>query len=240
MAARGVIQSFVAFWSSVAGSIDWSAVKDALNSTFCTSLIGALAGAFAGATAAQRLAERGKAHEELLKEIRNTNAATAIAFGICNNALSLKKQYVKGLKEQYIKQLTELDEFNTKIFTGEIKKGESFWYEANLQLIQPPLLLIDTLQTLMFERLSIIGRPLHTLQALVSSVQTVNDSLTKRNELIEWYKSMYDGDNDGLAPYYFGQYDGKGKINKEYPSVINAIYTSTDNTIFYSHCLGPA
>src|SRR5689334_19372520 len=58
-------------------------------------------GAFAGAYGAQIITERSKLREELTKEIRNTNAAISISFGICNFLLSMKHQHVKDLKEKY-------------------------------------------------------------------------------------------------------------------------------------------
>jgi hypothetical protein len=65
--------------------------KDFFNSVFFTAIAGSLAGAFAGARAAQRIAEKTRNKEELLREIRNTNAATMVAFGVCNSLISGQK-----------------------------------------------------------------------------------------------------------------------------------------------------
>src|ERR1700761_3778509 len=71
------------------------------NSNFFTAVAGALAGAFGGAWAAQRIAESSKLRDELVKEIRNTNAAASILYGIANAHLGLKKQFVKALYDNY-------------------------------------------------------------------------------------------------------------------------------------------
>jgi hypothetical protein len=81
---------------AVAGGLTFNAVAATapgildLNSNLFTSLIGALAGAFAGAYGGQLIVERSKTRDELLKEMRNTNAAIMLAFGMCNTALSLR------------------------------------------------------------------------------------------------------------------------------------------------------
>jgi hypothetical protein len=96
-----VAQSISWCWSSIVDVIRWEDAKGFFNSAFTTSLLGSLAGAFAGAVAAQRIVERGKRREELLSEIRNTNAAIVLAFGVCNLYLTLKKQSVKAMGESY-------------------------------------------------------------------------------------------------------------------------------------------
>jgi len=78
----------------------WLDVKDFFNSVFFTAIAGSLAGAFAGALAARRMADKTRNREELLKEIRATNAAIMLAFGICNYHLSIKKQHIKSLKTE--------------------------------------------------------------------------------------------------------------------------------------------
>lgn len=76
----------------------WPDAKDFFNSAFFTAIFtaiaGSFAGAFAGAVAAQRIADKTRNKDELLKEIRATNAATMIAFGVCNSILLAKKQHI--------------------------------------------------------------------------------------------------------------------------------------------------
>src|SRR5690349_5606621 len=86
----------------------WHAAEGFLSSVFFTSVVGALAGAFAGAYGGQLIVERGKARDQLLAEIRNTNSAITIAFSVCNTLLSLKGQHLKRLKEEYDDQRREV------------------------------------------------------------------------------------------------------------------------------------
>jgi hypothetical protein len=73
----------------------WPSVKEFLNSNFFRALIGSGAGPGVGAWVAQRIVARGREREELLAEIRNTNAATVGALSISNTFLAIKKQHVK-------------------------------------------------------------------------------------------------------------------------------------------------
>jgi hypothetical protein len=83
----------------------WQPIEAFFNSAFFaalfTAIAGSMAGAFWGAYGGQRIVERGKQREELLTEIRNTNATIMVAVGICNSFLGIKRQNVKPLKDLY-------------------------------------------------------------------------------------------------------------------------------------------
>lgn len=235
MTTTEVAKSICSSWSSL--GVNWEFIKSFSNSAFFTSLLGALAGAFAGATAAQRIAERSKHREELLREMRNTNAAIALAFGVCNTFLTLKKQYVESLKESYDVQKAALLEFNRKRNTGEIQRDVAFEFQADLQTLQPQALPMDTLRVVVFERLSVVGRPLNLVVTLTQTVQCLEESLAKRNTLIEGYKIEFAKDTQRIAPLYFGLPYGEGHINLDYPGTIDAIYNQTDDGIFFGNLL---
>lgn len=99
----------------------WETLKSFGNSAFTTSLVGALAGAYFGARFGQRVAERSKVRDDLVKEIRNVHAATALSFGIVNGMLELKKQHVAQLKSSHNDDLQRHQEYMAKRETGEIQ-----------------------------------------------------------------------------------------------------------------------
>lgn len=215
----------------------WPSLKNFANSAFALSLLGSLTGAFAGAAAAQRIAECSKYREELLREIRNTNAAIALAFGVCNSLLALKKQHVKNLKECYDAQRVAALEFTRKHKAGEIQRDVAFEFQADLQTLQVQSLPMDTLQAVVFERLSIIGRPLSLVVTLAQTVHSLEESLAKRNTLIEGYKTEFAEDTQRFAPLYFGLPYDEGHVNLDYPGTIDAIYSQTDDGIFFGNLL---
>lgn len=214
-------------------NIQWEDVKAFFNSVFFTAIAGSLAGAFAGAYGAQRIAEKGKNRDELLKEIRNTNAAIMVVFGVCNSLLSVKKQHVKSLKETFESQKAALLDFQNKRQLGQISREKKFEFKADLQTLSLPKLPIDILQTQVFEKLSLMGRPLGLATTLSQTVHSLSTSLEKRNQLIESYKLV---NPPFSAALYFGL-ENDGQINQDYPSVIDAIYNQTDDGIFFSQLL---
>jgi gas vesicle protein len=216
--------------------VSWADMKTFANSAFTTSLLGALAGAFAGATAAQRIAERSKYREELLHEIRNTNAAIALAYGICESFLALKKQHVKNLKEGYDTQKADALEFLQKCEKGE-NKDEVFRFQADMQTLQAQTLPMDSLRSVVFERLSIVGRPLNLVVTLSQTAQCLEDSIERRNALIEGYKAGGGKDSQRFVELYFGLPYGEGHINLDYPGTVDAIYSQTDDGIFFGKLL---
>ena len=191
-----------------------------------------MAGAFAGAYGAQRIAEKSKLRDQLLKDIRGTNTAIMLAFGICNSLLSIKEQHVKPLKENFDTQKIALLDHEQKLNLGLISEDEKFHYTANFQTLSLPPLPVDILQTQVFEKLSVTGRPINLLTTLSQTVHNLSSSLAMRNQQIEIYKAK-DG---ATAAEYFGL-QLEGHINQIYPSLINAIYQQTDDGIFFSHLL---
>ena len=210
----------------------WSEFKEFFNSVFFTAIAGSLAGAFAGAYGAQRIAEKAKYREQLLKEIRGTNTAIMLAFGISNSLLSLKKQHTKTLKESFDSQKTALLDHKQKRESGLISKDTEFHFKADLQTLSLPPLPVDILQTQAFEKLSIEGRPISLVTTLSQTVHSLDTALSMRNQQIEIYKK-----NNGVTPAEYFGLPIDGQINEIYPSLVNAIFQYTDDGIFFSHLL---
>jgi len=212
-------------------------LKDFFNSVFFTAIAGSLAGAFAGAYAAQRIAEKGKSRDELLKEIRNTNAAIMVAFGICNTLLALKKQHIKKLKENYDAQKADLLAFHEKRRSGQIDKDSVFNIQVDFQHLSQSQFPSDILQNQVFEKMSVGGRPLSLVTTLSQTVHSLNLFLEKRNQLIDTYKASAPIPTEILVPLYFGLPSKGGHVNEEYPNALTAIYDLTDDGIFFSQLL---
>lgn len=211
----------------------WGDAKDFFNSTFFTSVIGAFFASFAGAYGAQQLAEKTKARDRLTAEIRDTNAATNVAFSLCNALLSIKGQHVRRLKEDLHSQRLALEEHNKKLAAGKLAPGTQFHFTADLELLSLPPLPIDVLQKIVFERLSLIGRPLNLATVLGQTLHELTSSLRHRNELIAGYKS---GQVRFSAECYFGLPQGDS-VDRDYPSTVDGIFSQTDDGIFFSQLL---
>jgi hypothetical protein len=166
----------------------WLEIKEFFNSVFFTAIAGSLAGAFAGAYGAQLIAEREKYREQLLKEIRGANTAIMLSFGICNSLLGVKKQHVKTLKEDFDNQKKTLLEFIKQRELGLINSQQEFHYKADFQTLSLPPLPLDILNTQVFEKITLTGRPISLTTTLTQTVHNLSESLAMRNKQIEIYK----------------------------------------------------
>jgi hypothetical protein len=208
----------------------WPTVKDFFNSGFFTAIVASFAAAFAGARAAQLIAEKRRNRDELLKEIRVTNAATMVAFGICNTLLSAKQQHIKPIKTHFDQQRASTRQAIAKQQSGQAGMVE---FHADFRTLPILTLPLSILQSQVFEKLSLHGRPIALLTTLIQSVDGLNTAIEKRNQLVEFYKASSLPPNRLLALYFGFPFNG-GQVNQEYPDSIGAIYAQTDDGIFFS------
>ncbi len=215
--------------------VTWENVKAFGNSNFFVALVASAAGAFAGAYTAQRIAERSKVRDELVKEIRHTNAAIMLSFNICNSMLALKKQHVKRLKETFDSSKNEALAY---LRDKNRPANMAFAFKADLgSLPTPSRQPTDALQRQVFDNLSAGGRPLSLVTALIDVVGLLSGVIEKRNQLIERFRATSAETNPDFPSLYFGLPYGGGNVNLEYATSVDAIYSYTDDAIFFSHLL---
>ncbi|TXH90629.1 MAG: hypothetical protein E6Q78_02265 [Rhodoferax sp.] len=202
-----------------------------------TSLVGALAGAFAGARAAQRVAERAKESDNLLAQLRATNAALTVAFTICNSFIQLKKQHIRPLRVSFTTQLAELQEFHRQRNAGEIPREQPFQFLADLRSVQLPLMPVEVLQRLVFDKLSVTGRPLALAASIADTIDSVQGLMQKRTELVNQFRAIPPGGQGLTVALYFGLPYGDGRVSTEYKDTLEGLFSQIDNGIFFSELL---
>jgi hypothetical protein len=208
----------------------WPSIEKFFDSGFFTAIVGSFAAAYAGARAAQLIAEKTRNKDEVLREIRVTNATTMVAFGICNTLLSAKKQHIKSLKDQFDAQRASIREALAKQQQAQ-SQTSVVEFHADYRILPALALPLPILQAQIFEKLSLHGRPIALVTTLIQSMDGLNAAIVKRNELVESYKKSSMPHNQLLA-LYFGFSFG-GQVNQEYPDLLDAIYKQTDDGIFF-------
>jgi len=207
-----------------------------LTATFAVAIASASIGAFAGAWAAQRIAAAKKSKDDLILEIRNTNAAVSIAFDIFQTYISLKDQFVQPFKKNYAaekKRHTDFLELQIAA-TGTLDVLE---FEMNFQTLPVSYMPIQRLQDIMFEKLSVVGSPLILISVLAKVVDAFATLIEQRNQLINDYKDNPILDETKKAHFYFGTQDADGHIDKSYSNFIDDIYKLNDDGIMYCKLL---
>ena len=220
------------FYDVVTLIVNW--VWQLLNSNFFTALAGALAGAL-GATWIVYRIDRNR---RLREEIRSTNAAIMVAFGITISYCAVKDQLVKHLKDDFDTQRTRLEAFQVAKKKGSIPPELPFEYEANFQTIMPVPVTVEVLRKLLFEKISVVGRPLTLIATLSQCIDGLNTSLEQRNEIIEKFKANHPESPAVSASIYFGIPSEDGHVDTRYPDSVRAISAQTDDCIFFSKLLG--
>lgn len=198
------------------------------------SFFGALAGASAGAWGAQRVIERTRRREELLREIRNTNAAVMVAFTIANTALGMKSQLVKPMADRFRADLEELRKHLAAPQASGAPKAK-FSFQADLQGFLAPSFPVDTLKTLVFDRISAYGKALSLVPLIENASIGLSRSIEERRSLIADFKK-YPMD-DAWALRYFGEKSPSGQTHREFADLVDVIASYTDDVIYFSGAL---
>jgi hypothetical protein len=207
-----------------------------LNSNIAVAVVGGFAGAIGGALGAQRIVERSQKREAGLKELRYTNAAIMVAHTICNAALALKKQHVQPMREDFIKLRADLDAFKARRDAKQIAPDVEFHLQMDMRTYPAPIVPIETLKHVVFQELSVVGRPLALVSVIEQSLIGLSSAIAKRDQLIQRFASGEIPENKH-AHYYFGLPLQGGHINQEYPDLVEAIYSYVDDLAFFSHQL---
>ncbi len=204
-----------------------------LGSTLIISFASALAGAYAGAAAAQRQIERSRNREELLKELRSTNAAVMVSFTICNTALGVKKQLVLPLYERFIQDRAAFLAFLEQRRTGQRQGNAPFVFTADLHEFQAPVLPTETLKHLVFDRISAFGKPLGLVSLVENAAIGLGAAVAKRSRLIERFAEHRPPESE-WPWHYFGERLQSGHTHKEYADLVEVMHSYTNDVIFFS------
>lgn len=209
----------------------WGSIVAFLNSSFISAFLSALAGAGFGVWGAQRLAERSARTKELLEALRQANAIVVLASTIANQALSVKKQHVKPLSDQYFKDRDAAEALQGNLASGA--PAQSTTFQIQLTKITPLTLPIETLKNLTFSAQLMPGRAL----ALVSMVE---QSITEQTHAINTQSELVDAFHKANLPShilcfdYFGLKRPNGNTNAMYHDIMVAVSQYTNDVAFFS------
>jgi hypothetical protein len=222
------------FWLVAWLGFVWATISSAwmvLNSQFVASLFAALFGALAGAYGAQRIVERSKRRSDLITEIRNTNAAIMLAFDTTNAYLNLKDQHVVRLKRDF-------EAARAGALAARQKKSGRYGFTADFQTLQEMVTSIDLLRNLVFDKVSLTGRPLVCISALVRCAHELNETIGHRNRWIAEFRKAFGGRSaNETVVLYFGFRDEAGHLDETYPALISATHRYTNDCIFFGQLL---
>lgn len=215
---------------------DYLAQSPTLNSPFITGFVGAGFGALAGAWAAQRIAMRAKRRDELLSEMRSVNAAIGVAYSIFQAAVRLKVSGTQNMHNNFLKDKADIIEFNERKTRGEIPGNQVIKFKADLETITPFPIPSDHLQTLVFEKLNIIGRPYQIVLQIPQIWHSLTEVIILRNDVIKEFRVGYP--RGEIPPHiYFGWPDREGHVDARYSSALEGIWRQMEDCLWFSKTL---
>lgn len=207
-----------------------------LGSAFAIALISACAGAIAGALGAQRIADRSKRRDELLTELRSTNAAMTVAFSVANTALTLKKQHVQPMHEMFVSDKARFSALIVQRVPSGSLAGREPQFLLDLRRLAFPEFPMETLRSLVFEKISVQGRVLALVSSLGQATSGLRDSLARREKLIQEFADSQ-GAGSALAYRYFGIQTTSGNTYQEFSDLVDSIHSYTDDIAFFGQLL---
>jgi hypothetical protein len=195
-----------------------------------------LSAAFAGAFTAQNIAERNRRRDDLLKEVRSTNAAISLAFAICNAAMAMKRQHLLPMKEQYDTSRASLFEFFRERQAGEIPRDQPFEAAIDLRVLHVPNLDAGTLRAHVLDRINVAGRPLHLAVVIDRESSALCEMMSGRNaQVVEMQQA-----GGQTAPDFIDRYYGvptATMTDGRYGDLVARSADSADDVIFFSQLL---
>lgn len=214
----------------------WACIWNALNSNLSVALIGGIAGAFAGALGAQHIAERSKKRDDIVKEIRNTNAAIMVGFAACNSALALKSQHIKPLYDAFCQERDALDRLKKQSNQSPKTATKEYHFSADLRSFPAPIVSVDTLKDLVFNKISSTGRALALTSVIEQVLHGLRDAIQKRDGIVRRFASG-EISVEQLPGFYFGLPLANGDKDQTYPNLIDAIHEYVDDLAFFCSLL---
>ena len=203
---------------------DPTTLWEILNSEFAKSLsgsaMGALAGAAAGAWAAQYIAERVKVRDEVLRELRSTNAAVTLVFSVANAYLNLKTQHTQGMWEKF--QQLKADAIAVQA------TGVPITVDVDLQSLDAPVVSMPEIKRIVIENITAPARAIALLDVLDRTIGQLTAFVGSQNAILADFKE------NGFDGYrYLGLRRG-AIVDELYESTLKAIVSHTDECIFFS------
>lgn len=207
-----------------------------MNANLSIAFVGGLTGAFGGALGAQRIVERTRQREDWLRELRNTNAATMVAFSFCNAALATKKQHTEPMRKKFNEAKDALLKFQAERASGQLQGNAEYHVELDLKVFPAPVVPIETLKNLVFHQLSAVGRPLALVSVLEQSLAGTRDAVAKRESLVQRFATGQIPEQF-TAHFYFGLKMPNGHVSQEHVDLVEGIYSYVDDIAFFSSLL---
>jgi hypothetical protein len=173
------------------------------------------------------LTSRTQAKRRVVDELKALRAARAVCFSITNRALSLKRQQTRPMKERY--------DHAVAAFQGH-RQG-LLELHMDLQTLSQLKFPSDVLERIVFEKTAIGEKGLAVTVALSGAIDDLRNSINFRNELISEFREKRDTMTELERITLYVGAPKAGEIDNRFGHNVQALYSQTDDCIFFSMLL---
>lgn len=204
--------------------------------TSILALVSAGIGAYAGARGAQAVAEKSALRTELLAEIRDTNSAIVACFNSFSAYMGLKHQHVLPTHNRFYAERYRISDIKNRINAGETFSAP-IAVAFEFLTINPFTFPGGAIESILFEKLSIAGRALSLVGALIRQGNVLEQILINRNHYILSFRERTFASPEERMDTYFGFSSQSGAIDTNNKDYIDGMLSCTDDCIIYSKLL---
>jgi hypothetical protein len=126
------------------------------------------------------------------------------------------------------------EDFKRDRAAGKITKDVPFHFLADFEALIPPYVPVDTIKALLFEKVTLTGRPLSFVVFLVQSIGDLNASIELRNGVIKECHARSPVPEQELLELYLGLKNSKGHTDRRFASSLENFVIKLDDCIFLS------
>lgn len=214
-------------------SSSFSYVAHGLNSELGIAAVGSFAGAVGGYVIAMVINHR----TEVISKVGHTKTAIAVVHSLFNTFLSLKKQHIKELCEQYEKNKNEFI---------ELKKAKNPPREVIIPFVSHsisfPRVDFGLINTKLFEKADVTGRAYVLATTLINCIHELQNQIAYRHEALNQIAQIsaeYKLDDHDRACLYYGirlnNHPTMGNIDfQTYSDVMGHIRDFNNDIIWFS------
>jgi hypothetical protein len=192
---------------------------------------------FGGAIGAQIIISRGQTKQAVITELNSIRAAIALCVSITNQFMTLKRQIVRPMRNRYVQVQQEHETFQEAAKAHKGPPPLVFEFQADFQTITPIRTPDKVLEHYAFEKISLPSRGLAAAVSLAGAVDGLERAILYRNEQIAEFQRASPLTSRELVPKYLGLTGPNGVVDVRYKGSVEAIYTQTDDCIFFSYTL---
>jgi hypothetical protein len=215
--------------------VDISALFKSVSSYFPDYWLGTLVSAAFGAFIAAWVNNRIQTKKLVVEELNGIRASLILCFSIRNRYVSLKRQFVRPMHEQYIRAKEEHDRARQKAAAGGAQVVYNF--RPDYRSLTPVIVPVQVLERYVFEKIRVRGRAIAAMVDLGGAIDGHDKAIRQQNELISYIHSRSPWEPAELAELYFGFRNAHGVTDDRFKDNLHAIYDQTNDCIFFSRIL---